>query len=363
MTEKEYLYLLSHTTGIGPVTIHNCKKHFHSFQDVWKASEKALEESGLFTPNRLEALKTCKKMETKYRQEYESLSGDKIRYITFMEDEYPNRLQYFKDKPAGLFVKGKLPDDDTPTVAIVGARNCTPYGREVAEYFARELARAGVSVISGLAVGVDGAAHKGCLEAGGETYAVLGCGVNICYPQENFRLFEAMEEHGGIISECMPGTKPMQMNFPMRNRIISGLSDAVIITEAREKSGSLITGDLALEQGKEVFAVPGRINDTLSAGCNQLIRMGAAICLGPEDVIQFFGMKYRKKIGENKKSEKALAKKEKLVYSFFDSCPKSLEEIVTFCQMSVSEAMEILMSLEMNGLIRSEGNQYYCRKM
>jgi len=363
MTEKEYLYLISHTVGIGPVTIHNCKKHFHSFKNVWEASEKALEESGLFEQKRLEAFLACKKMETQYRKEYESLACDKIRYITYMENEYPDRLQYFKDKPAGLFVKGKLPDDETPTVAIVGARNCTSYGKDVAEHLARELTNAGVSVISGLALGVDGAAHKGCLDAGGETYAVLGCGVNICYPRENFRLFRAIEEHGGIISECMPGTMPIPMHFPMRNRIISGLSDAVIITEAREKSGSLITGDLALEQGKEVFAVPGRINDALSAGCNRLIRMGAAICLGPEDVIQFFGVKYRKKLCEKKNTEKALAKKEKLVYSFIDSRPKSLEEIVTFCQISVSEAMETVMTLEMNGLIRSEGNQYYCRKM
>lgn len=363
MTEKEYLYLLSHTAGIGPVTIQNSKRYFHSFQGVWEASEKALEESGLFTQKRLEAFLACKKMETRYRKEYESLNRDKIRYITYMENEYPNRLQFFKDKPAGLFVKGNLPDDDSPTVAIVGARNCTAYGRDTAEYLARELTCAGVSVISGLALGVDSAAHKGCLEAGGETYAVLGCGVNICYPRENYRLFGEIEEHGGIISECMPGTMPVQMNFPMRNRIISGLADAVIITEAREKSGSLITGDLALEQGKEVFAVPGRINDSLSAGCNRLIRMGAAICLGPEDVIQFFGVKYRKKLCEKKNTEKTLAKKEKLVYSFLDSRPKSLEEIVTFCQISVSEAMETLMTLEMNGLIRCEGNQYYCRKM
>ena len=139
MTEKEYLYLLSHTAGIGPVTIQNSKRYFHSFQGVWEASEKALEESGVFTQKRLEAFLACKKMETRYRKEYESLNRDKIRYITYMENEYPNRLQFFKDKPAGLFVKGNLPDDDSPTVAIVGARNCTAYGRDTAEYLAREM--------------------------------------------------------------------------------------------------------------------------------------------------------------------------------------------------------------------------------
>lgn len=363
MTEKEYLYLLSHTSGVGAVTLHKWNSYFGSFQAVWNASDLELTKSGLVTEKRLEALHNCKKKETEYRKEYESLHRDNIRYVTYMEEGFPKRLQAFRDKPAGLFVKGKLPDDDSPAVAIVGARDCTSYGRDCSEYLARELAGAGVSVISGLAHGVDEAAHKGCLYGGGETFAVLGCGVNICYPRENYRLFSEVETHGGIISEFVPGTMPIQMNFPMRNRIISGLSDAVIITEARKKSGSLITGDLALEQGKEVFAVPGRMNDPLSEGCNQLIRIGAAICLGPEDVIEFLGIKYKKKIDENKKSENRLAKREKLVYSFLDSRPKSLEEIVKNSQLSVSEAVESLTILELDNLVRSEGNQYYCRKM
>ena len=362
-TEKEYLYLMSHAVHIGASTIQKLYRHFQSFEKVWNAGENELAKAGGVTIKQIAELKECKSREKEIRKEYERLSSDKIRYVTFLEEEYPNRLQYFKDKPAGLFVKGKLPDDEEPTVAIVGARDCTSYGRDVAAYLAGELSKAGISVISGLALGVDYAAHKGALAAGGDTYAVLGCGVNICYPKENYRLFSEIEDSGGIISEFLPGTMPIPMHFPMRNRIISGLSDAVVITEAREKSGSLITGDLALEQGKEVFAVPGRINDPLSIGCNRLLRIGAAICLGPEDVIDFFGIKYKKRLGENKNSEKALAKREKLVYSFLDSRPKSLEEIVTFCQISVSEALESLMTLELTGMIQSEGNQYYCRKM
>ncbi len=361
--DKEFLFYISHTPGVGAVTIHQLKQQFDTFERIWKATERELWQSAILTDKRLEAFLACRKQEDQYKKEYERLQRENIRYITCMEAEYPERLQNFQDKPAGLFVKGKLPEDDTPTVAIVGARNCTPYGRQTAEYLARELSRAGISVISGLALGVDGAAHRGCLDAGGETYAVLGCGVNVCYPKENYHLFEEVVNHGGVISEVLPGSAPASMHFPMRNRIISGLSDAVIITEAREKSGSLITGDLALEQGKEVFAVPGRVSDPLSAGCNRLIRVGAAICLGVEDVLEFFGMKYRKSVKQMKKSEKRLAKREKLVYSFLDSRPKSLEEIVTFCQISVSEAMESLMALELLGMIQSEGNQYYCRKI
>ncbi|MBQ7795244.1 MAG: DNA-processing protein DprA [Lachnospiraceae bacterium] len=363
MTEKEYLFLVSHIAGIGAVTIHKMREYFGSFEAVWKAKEQSIQDANLLTPKRLEAFRECKKLEVQYLREYEKLKNDNMNYITCFEEEYPGRLAYFKDRPAGLFVKGELPGDDTPTAAIVGARNCTEYGRQMAEYMGRELSNAGVSIISGLALGVDGAAHKGCLEGGSKTFAVLGCGVNVCYPRENYRLFSKIQEQGGVISEFLPGTAPVSMNFPMRNRIISGLSDVVIIIEAREKSGSLITGDLALEQGKEVYAVPGRVNDPLSAGCNKLLQIGAAICLGPEDVLDFFDLKYKRKLGENKISEKRLAKREKLVYSFLDSRPKSLEEIVTFCQITVSEAMESLMTLELMGMIRSDGNQYYCRKM
>ena len=363
LKEKEYLFYISHATGIGAVTIHQLKQQYGTFERIWKMAEHELEQSGILKEKQRIAFLECRKMEDQYKREYERLQRDNIRYITCIDEEYPDRLQNFRDKPAGLFVKGKMPEDGTPTVAIVGARNCTPYGKQTAEYLARELSKAGIAVISGLALGVDGAAHRGCIEAGGETYAVLGCGVNVCYPRENYRLFEEVIAHGGIISEVLPGSAPASMHFPMRNRIISGLSDAVIITEAREKSGSLITGDLALEQGKEVFAVPGRINDPLSSGCNRLIRVGAAICLGVEDVLEFFGMKYRKSVKQMKKSEKRLAKREKLVYSFLDSRLRSLEEIVTFCQISVSEAMESLMELELLGMIQSEGNQYYCRKI
>ena len=218
-------------------------------------------------------------------------------------------------------------------------------------------------IISGLALGIDGAAHKGALEAGGKTFAVLGCGADQCYPRENYGLFKKMELQGGILSEFVPGTSPLPMNFPMRNRIISGLSDAVILVEAREKSGSLITADLALEQGKEVFAVPGRITDPLSRGCNRLIQNGAAVCLGPEDVLEAFGIKFEKKTRADKKTEKRLAKNENMVYSFLDSRSGTLEEIMDACGLSVTETMECLLKLELMGMVQGNGDQYYCRKL
>ena len=204
---------------------------------------------------------------------------------------------------------------------------------------------------------------KGALEAGGKTFAVLGCGADRCYPRENYGLFHKMETQGGVLSEFVPGTSPLPMNFPMRNRIISGLSDAVILVEAREKSGSLITADLALEQGKEVFAVPGRITDPLSRGCNRLIQNGAAVCLGPEDVLEAFGIKFEKKTRADKKTEKRLAKNENMVYSFLDSRSGTLEEIMDACGLSVTETMECLLKLELMGMVQGNGDQYYCRKL
>ncbi len=363
ITEKEYLYMITHVPGLGAVSVRRLKEYFGTYKAVWKCNENMLLKSGIVTEKRAKGFVEKRKMEDELRRSYEQLEMKGIRYITHFEADYPERLIPHRDSPAGLFVKGEIPDDHVPTVAIVGARNCTEYGKQAADYLAYELAKHDIQILSGLALGVDRAAHEGCLRASGKTFAVMGCGVNICYPRENYHLFHTIEESGGVISEFVPGTAPAAMNFPMRNRIISALSDAVIIVEARDKSGSLITGDLALEQGKEVFALPGRINDPLSAGCNRLLQMGAAVCLGPKDVLEFFGMNTDETLRENKKSEKSLAKRENMVYSFIDSRPKTLEEIVTNCQISVTEALESLMTLELSGFIQSCGNQNYCRKM
>ncbi len=361
--EKEYLFMLSHVTGLGTILIRRLGEHFGSYEAVWKCDKRDLAKIHILNEKRQDAFWEWHKKEEELRKEYGLLEKKHIRYTAHFEEEYPKRLLPYRDSPLGLFIKGNIPDDQTPAAAIVGARNCTEYGRQAAEYLAYELASHGIQILSGLALGVDKAAHEGCLRAEGNTFAIMGCGVNICYPRENYRLYTEIEKNGGVISEFVPGTAPAAMNFPMRNRIISGLSDVVIIAEAREKSGSLITGDLALEQGKEVFALPGRINDPLSAGCNRLLQMGAAVCLGPKDILDFFGVVTSGTVRENKKSEKSLAKREKLVYSFIDSRPKSLEEIVTFCQIPVADVLESLMTLELSGYIQSCGNQNYCRKM
>lgn len=224
---------------------------------------------------------------------------------------------------------------------------------------AAELARAGVQIVSGLAYGIDGAGHAGALRAGGKTFGVLGCGIKICYPRENYGLYQKMAVQGGILSEFAPKEQPQPRNFPVRNRIISGLSDVILVIEARQKSGSLITAGLGLEQGKEIFALPGRVSDPLSEGCNRLIQEGAGILLTPDDVLEYFTLRNGKILRVHEKNKNGLAKKEKMVYSCLDLQPKGLEEIVTLSGLPVGECISVLLELELSGYIVETSHQYY----
>ena len=207
-------------------------------------------------------------------------------YFTFIGDEdYPHRLLKISDPPFGLYYKGHLPKQETPIVSVIGARECSEYGRKCAKMFGETLAEYGVAVVSGMARGIDGISQSAALEAGGESYGILGCGVDICYPKENRNLYERLTEHGGVISEYPPGTEAKSTLFPARNRIISGMCDILLVVEARKKSGTYITVCQALEQGREIFAVPGRITDGLSDGCNRLIADGAGMAADPMMVL------------------------------------------------------------------------------
>lgn len=211
-----------------------------------------------------------------------------IRELTPLDSEYPERLRCIPNAPATLYVKGSLPADDIPSVAIIGARDATDYGLDIARTFGAGLARQGILVISGMAYGIDSAAQRGAVEAGGKTFAVLGNGLDICYPASNFHLYEQiLKSGGGILSELPLGKPPLPQHFASRNRIISGLADAVIVIEAKQRSGTFITVGNALEQGKQIFAVPGRITDRLSVGCNHLIQEGASLLTSVEEVLEY----------------------------------------------------------------------------
>lgn len=209
-----------------------------------------------------------------------------IRVVERGERDYPARLLEIPDPPERLYVLGKLPEEKAPSVAIIGARECSEYGNYVAARLGECMGRNGIQVVSGMARGIDGIGQTAALDAGGSSFAVLGSGVDVCYPARNRRLYERLRERGGVLSEYPPGTPALSRNFPPRNRIVSGLADAVVVVEAREKSGTLITVDMALEQGKEVYAVPGRVTDALSNGCNRLVKLGAAVLLDPEELAE-----------------------------------------------------------------------------
>nr|WP_275891400.1 DNA-processing protein DprA [Ruminococcus sp. OA3] len=268
-------------------------------------------------------------------------------------------MQY-RGMPKELYVRGELPGRE-PAVAIVGARMCSQYGRIQAQEFARVLSLHGLAVISGMAQGIDGSAHYGALEAGGPTYAVLGCGLDICYPACNRHLYEKMPKAGGLISEFPEGTKPLRCHFPMRNRIISALADIVLVIEAKEKSGSLITADFALEQGKDVFAVPGRVGDALSAGCNRLIAQGAGIACSPGMLLEQFGILQENRMRTEKNTVLGLARDLDLVYSCVDLQPKDLHTILEEVPFSAEKTMEILLKLRLEGKISEPFRNWYVK--
>ena len=290
-----------------------------------------------------------------------ALKARGIGFTGIEDDDYPMKLKLIPDAPHGLYYLGMLPPDK-PTVSIVGARNCSEYGRQMTREFSREIADCGISVISGMARGIDSIAERSTLDVDGYTCAVLGCGVDICYPAENRELYDDIKSRGCIISEYPPGTKPVAGFFPARNRIIAGLSDALLVMEARERSGTLITVSLALEQGKDIYALPGRATDSLSLGCNQLIRDGAGILLRPELFVEEFleNSEYgindtsvchaiRDSVSKEELLCSTLSSNELIIRSCLDYHPKSVSEIFfkvsSQSDMSLSEVMQHLTAM------------------
>ncbi len=260
----------------------------------------ALERGG--DPGRvLESIQEARKIDPmQLAGEYEKQG---IHLLTPEDTAFPQRMREIPDPPYFLYSIGRLPRANVPSCAIVGARMATAYGRSEARDFALELARNGVQIISGMASGIDGIAGRAALEVSDESYAVLGCGVDVCYPVQNQDLYNELIKRGGVISEYAPGTEPEARLFPMRNRIISGLSDVVLVIEAKEKSGTLITTDMALQQGRDIFAVPGRITDRTSRGCNELIRQGAFPATSPDDVLEYLFSDTAKEIRQKNRTQ------------------------------------------------------------
>lgn len=373
MTDKELMdhYMLNAINGIGKKKIHQLLHEYKSASNILSISDKDADK--IFGPKTAESFKYAKSHWDK-EKEYKKMQDLGIRIIPYDDVNFPNKLRTIPDPPSCIYVKGKLPDDNLPSVSIVGARMCSEYGRYVARQFGLELSQAGIQIISGMALGVDGISQKAALTAGNPSYAVLGCSPEICYPDNNKDIYDMLCQNGGIISEYMPGTMPQARLFPMRNRIISGLSDIILVIEARRKSGTQITVDMALEQGKEIFAVPGRITDRLSDGCNDLIRQGAGIAIAPEDIISCLQGQGCRSYEHADTLTSAynvncqnLSPLEKSVLGVMDIYPISASEIAEKLAKDnikepVSVILQTLTMMQINGLIESQGS-YYIKKI
>lgn len=288
---------------------------------------------------------------------FDKLVKNDVHWVTYLDDEYPDELSGLDDKPYVLFVKGNYSALKNVCIGIVGSRRATRYGVKVAEEFAREFARAGVTVVSGFARGIDATAHKACVAMGKPTVAVFACGLDICYPAEHRGLIDGVLLNGGaIVSEYMLGVKPLQYHFPERNRIISGLSRAVLLAEAAKRSGSLITMKFAVEQGKEIFAVPGNIFAAESEGVNELLRETPhALAIKPEDVLDALHIK--RESTEKKAVELNLVENQ-IVEALHDE-ELHFEDLLSITQLTVSELTTALFNLELNGLVQNTGGNYY----
>jgi len=339
--------------------------HFPAVRDIFKASRRELISIGI-DEEKVQAL-TSPRLLDQASREIERLERKSYSILTFEDRNYPEYLKETFDPPYVLYCAGRIEALKGPAVSIVGARKPSAYGRAVAERLARDLAFRGLVIVSGLARGVDSIAHWGALE-GGKTVAVLGSGLETIYPRENRGLFNKIIEQGAVVSEFPPESPPLGFHFPIRNRIISGLSLAVIVVEATKKSGSLISARLALEQNREVMAVPGNITSELSQGTNWLIQTGAKLVERWEDVAEELPSPLREKLLSQEEEEReappSISPQEKKIFEILK--PDSLthvDELVEEIEFSVSETLSFLLSLELKGFIFQRPGKYFQRRL
>jgi DNA processing protein len=356
-------YWISKEEGIGHKTIALLLTTFHTIEGVYKAKKEVVLNLNL-KEEVVEYLSNKKSLE-ELEKEYDKMIDQGIYFISIEDKEYPEKLKKLFDAPWFLYYRGELPKDDLPSIAVIGARNCSAYGSDVAYYFSKELSKLGIQIISGLARGVDGMAHKGALSSGGKTYGVVGNGLDLCYPRENYELYQELNSKGGILSEYPLGSKALPYHFPLRNRIIAALSDGILVVEAREKSGTLITVDSGLEQGKDIFAVPGKLTDELSKGCNNLIQSGAKLILDPEDILIELRNQYSSLLGRKTKviesSREDLSEIEQQLYSLLSHQAIHVEELLLKLNMNQGQVLETLFELECKRYVKKITGQQYVK--
>lgn len=356
MDEKKYWIGFNLIKGIGAVRMQGLVAYFGDLESAWNADPAQLAEAGLGA-KLVERVIGAKK-QVDLNQVWAKIEAQGIKILTWADEEYPSRLREIDQPPPVLYIRGEYLQDDLFAVAVVGTRKVTPYGRQLTEEIASFLAANGISVISGLARGVDAIAHQAALRAGGRTIAVLGSGVDKIYPPEHRGLAEQMMERGAIISDYAVGTPPDASNFPPRNRIISGLSLAVVVIEAAETSGALITAEFAAEQGREVFAVPGSIYAPQSKGTNRLIQKGAQPLLTPADLMQALDLT---RMDSQKTARKILPsdETEARLLNILSSEPLHVDDIRNRAELPIEKVSAALVLMELKGMVKQVGGMNY----
>jgi len=356
MDDKRYWIGFNLIKGIGAVRMQALIQHFGDLEVAWKAAPADLAEAGLGAKVIERVLQA--REEVDLGKLWEKIESQGIKILTWQDEAYPGRLKEIDQPPPVLYIRGEYLPDDLFAVAIVGTRRVTAYGRQITEEISSFLAANGITVISGLARGVDAIAHQSTLKAGGRTIAVLGCGVDKIYPPEHRGLAEQMMERGAIISDYALGTPPDASNFPPRNRIISGLSLAVVVVEAGETSGALITAEFAAEQGREVFAVPGSILAPQSKGTNKLIQKGALPLLSMDDLMQALDLT---RVGEQKAARKVIPadETEARLMNVLGSEPLHVDEIRNQAELPIEKVSATLALMELKGMVRQVGGMNY----
>ncbi len=360
MNEEVLAYWLANLYRIGRKKIQILLEYYGSLEEIFKSKEHTLQQvpginrqdQSILRQNRDYAF---------WEQKLYELQKRGIRFVWKESAAYPSRLYHLPDAPFSLYVRGTLPGTEQPTVAVVGARNASHEGLELAGKFGRELAENGVQVISGLARGIDVTAQRGALRiASGKTYGVLGTGIDICYPRQHIETYMQIMQQGGLISEYAPGIRGKAGFFAMRNRIISGLADGILVIEARENSGSLITAEAGLDQGKEIFVIPGGILNASYQGSNRLIQEGACLVTRVRDILDGLGIFVEEDMSLNKKKlEVMLETPEKIVYAILGFDPIHISDLVERTGLPVTEVMDSLGNLEQKQMIRMVGSHYY----
>ncbi len=366
MAEDLFYWLaLNFVPGVGAIFIKRLLDRFQTPEAVFQASMKELlEVEGLGVKVASEIRKGPSEQAVK--KELSSLEKSGGRMITLKDEVYPPRLRDIYDPPALLYLKGELKKEDELAVSIVGSRKTTPYGRWITEKISQTLVRYGVTIVSGMARGVDSVAHWGAISGGGRTLAVLGCGVDVVYPPENRNLFSKIIEQGAVLSEFPMGSPPEGGHFPKRNRIISGLSMGVVVVQAGPDSGSLITANYALEQGREVFAIPGNVGADGSRGTNRLIKDGAKLVESSEDILEEILPQWRRekeRIEEVKPRGPDLSEEEKVLYEMLGETPLHIDAMIRESKFEPGKVPSLLLDLELKGVISQWPGKCFSRKM